>query len=106
MPISQLKIKTNVVKRIHKEHVGYLQEAETQQKRIDKLIANNADEADVKKQKEVLAETHQMIPDVKKRLAKAYEDLQDALENIENADSNEVEEAKQVLSDIPADISE
>ncbi|KAK4518973.1 uncharacterized protein ATC70_009200 [Mucor velutinosus] len=50
MPLSPLKIKTNVVKRISKEHAGYLKEAETQQKRIDKLIAEGADEADVRKQ--------------------------------------------------------
>ncbi|KAL9537837.1 hypothetical protein MBANPS3_011420 [Mucor bainieri] len=50
MPLSPLKIKTNVVKRINKEHAGYLKEAETQQKRIDKLIAEGADEADVRKQ--------------------------------------------------------
>lgn len=36
--------------RIHKEHLGYAKEAETQQKRIDKLIADGADEADVRKQ--------------------------------------------------------
>lgn len=35
---------------IYKEHIGYGKEAETQQKRIDKLIAEGADEADVKKQ--------------------------------------------------------
>ncbi|KAI8047959.1 tubulin binding cofactor A [Gilbertella persicaria] len=100
MPLSQLKIKTNVVKRIYKEHLGYAKEAEMQQKRIDKLIAENADEADIKKQKEVLAETHQMIPDVKKRLANAYQDLQNQLENAENADLDEFQEAQTVISEI------
>ncbi|CAO3623503.1 unnamed protein product [Mucor hiemalis] len=82
MPLSQLKIKTNVVKRILKERVGYAKEAETQQKRIDKLIADGADEADIRKQKEVLDETLQMIPDVEKRLAYAYEELQTLKENL------------------------
>jgi tubulin-specific chaperone A len=70
MPLSPLKIKTNVVKRydltntllpsaltnffennsIYKEHLGYGKEAETQQNRINKLIADGADEADVRKQ--------------------------------------------------------
>lgn len=48
---------------------------ESQQKRIDKLIADGADEADVRKQKEVLEETVQMIPDVKRRLAAAVQEL-------------------------------
>ncbi|KAI7898907.1 tubulin binding cofactor A [Cokeromyces recurvatus] len=100
MPLSPLKIKTNVVKRIYKEHLGYLKEAETQQKRIDKLIAEGADEADVRKQKEVLAETQQMIPDVKKRLANAYQDLQNQLENFENAAVDEIQEAQTVISQI------
>ncbi|EPB91767.1 tubulin binding cofactor A [Mucor circinelloides 1006PhL] len=98
MPLSPLKIKTNVVKRINKEHAGYLKEAETQQKRIDKLIAEGADEAD----KEVLGETNQMIPDVKKRLANAYQDLQNQVENSENADIDELQEAQTVLSEISA----
>ncbi|KAG2203538.1 hypothetical protein INT46_011443 [Mucor plumbeus] len=99
MPLTPLKIKTNVVKRISKEHFGYLKEAETQQKRIDKLIADGADEADVRKQKEVLGETKQMIPDVKKRLANAYQDLQNQVENSENADIDELQEAQTVLSE-------
>ncbi|KAI7877699.1 tubulin binding cofactor A [Lichtheimia hyalospora FSU 10163] len=99
-PPRDLKIKTNVVKRIHKEQIAYGKEAEQQQKRIDKLIADNADEADVRKQKEVLNETLQMIPDVKRRLAEAYKNLQDAVEDPQNAGTTELEEARSVLSDI------
>ena len=40
----------NIYISIYKEHIGYGKEAEYQQKRIDKLIAENADEADVRKQ--------------------------------------------------------
>lgn len=35
---------------IYKEHIGYGKEAEVQQNRINKLIAEGADEADVRKQ--------------------------------------------------------
>ncbi|CEG69046.1 hypothetical protein G6F70_005952 [Rhizopus microsporus] len=104
MPISQLKIKTNVVKRIHKEYLSYEKEAEHQQKRIDKLIAEGADEADVRKQKEVLDETFQMIPDVKKRLATAYQDLQNQIENGENTDLDELQEAQSILSEISTEV--
>ncbi|GAA5809974.1 hypothetical protein MFLAVUS_003389 [Mucor flavus] len=102
MPLSPLKIKTNVVRRIHRESIGYAKEAITQQERIDKLIAEGADEYDVRKQKEVLGETLQMIPDVKKRLANAYQDLQNQLENAENADIDELQEAQTVISEIAA----
>ncbi|KAL1931732.1 hypothetical protein VTP01DRAFT_9875 [Rhizomucor pusillus] len=110
MTLRELKIKTNVVKRyiacdsIYKEHIAYGKEAEQQQKRIDKLIAENADEADVRKQKEVLDETLQMIPDVKKRLAAAYKELQDKVENPEYAGSTELEEARTVLAEIDPEL--
>ncbi|KAI8138001.1 tubulin binding cofactor A [Fennellomyces sp. T-0311] len=100
MTLRELKIKTNVVKRIYKEHIAYGKEAEQQQKRIDKLIAENADEADVRKQKEVLEETLQMIPDVKKRFAKAYQDLEDKVEDPQYEGSTELEEARTVLAEI------
>lgn len=61
--------------RIAKEQISYGKELESQQKRVDKLIEEGADEADVRKQKEVLEETVQMIPDVKRRLAAAYQEL-------------------------------
>ncbi|KAI9277833.1 tubulin binding cofactor A [Sporodiniella umbellata] len=103
MPLSQLKIKTNVVKRIHKEHLSYFKEAENQQQRIDKLVADGADEADVRKQKEVLEETFQMIPDVKKRLAAAHQDLALQIENGNNTDATELQEAQNTLSEISPD---
>jgi hypothetical protein len=61
--------------RITKEQISYAKELESQQKRVDKLISEGADEADVRKQKEVLEETVQMIPDVKRRLDTAYQEL-------------------------------
>ncbi|RCI05591.1 hypothetical protein CU098_013636, partial [Rhizopus stolonifer] len=88
---------------IHKEHLSYLKEAESQQKRIDKLIADGADEADVRKQKEVLEETFQMIPDVKKRLAAAHHDLETQVENGDNTDTSELQEAQVTLSEISAE---
>ncbi|KAI9496561.1 tubulin binding cofactor A [Zychaea mexicana] len=99
MTLKELKIKTNVVKRIYKEHLAYGKEAQDQQKRIDKLIEENADEADVRKQKEVLEETFQMIPDVKQRFAKAYKDLEDKVEDPQYEGSDELQEARTVLAE-------
>lgn len=50
-------------------------EVTKQQERIDKLVERGADDADVRKQKEVLEESVQMIPEVKRRLATAYQEL-------------------------------
>ncbi|SAL99541.1 hypothetical protein [Absidia glauca] len=104
MTLKELKIKTNVVVRINKEQGAYEKEAETQQKRIDKLIADGADEADVRKQKEVLEETFVMIPDVKQRLVKAYKDLQDKAEDPQYEGSEELQQAQSVLSSIDPDM--
>lgn len=45
-----------------------------------------------------------MIPDVKKRLAKAYQDLEAQVENGDNVDANELQEAQITLSEISADV--
>ncbi|GAB5589635.1 hypothetical protein Unana1_04535 [Umbelopsis nana] len=102
MSFRELKIKTNVVKRIAKEQISYGKELESQQKRVDKLIEEGADEADVRKQKEVLEETVQMIPDVKRRLAAAYQELFSMVADPKYAGSEELEEAKQVLAEVEA----
>ncbi|KAJ1554118.1 hypothetical protein HK405_005961 [Cladochytrium tenue] len=72
----ELKIKTGVVRRLTKELAAYHNEATKQQERIDRLVANGADEYDVRKQQEVLEETHQVIPDTRQRLATAREELE------------------------------
>ena len=45
-----LKIKTGVLKRISKELAAYSKEQSSQQARIDKLISNEADIHDIRKQ--------------------------------------------------------
>ncbi|KAH6592870.1 hypothetical protein BASA61_004419 [Batrachochytrium salamandrivorans] len=63
--LRELKIKAGVVKRTSKEYHAYMKESTTQQARIDALIARSADDADIRKQREVLEETTQMLPDTK-----------------------------------------
>ncbi|KAJ3300079.1 hypothetical protein HK104_004801 [Borealophlyctis nickersoniae] len=77
MSLRDLKIKTGVVKRTAKELAAYRKEAEKQQERINKLIADGADDADIKKQNEVLEETNQMFPDCNRRLVAAHKELTD-----------------------------
>ncbi|KAJ3016702.1 hypothetical protein HKX48_003906 [Thoreauomyces humboldtii] len=101
--LKKLKAQTGAVKRIGKDLSYYDQEAVTQQARIDKLISSGADEHDVRKQREVLDETHQMMPDGKKRLAAAHRDLKDLLDKFlkdatpEAAASDEIVAAQQLL---------
>ncbi|CAG8481109.1 2568_t:CDS:2 [Paraglomus brasilianum] len=102
MSLKDLKIKTNIVKRIHSESKSYATELEYQQKRIDKFIEENRDEYDIKKQKEVLEETLKMIPDCKNRLQKAYQELQN-LVNINNPSwegTDELAKAKETLETV------
>ncbi|KAJ3011345.1 hypothetical protein HKX48_006875 [Thoreauomyces humboldtii] len=103
--LKKLKAQTGAVKRIGKDLSYYDTEAAQQQERIDKLVSSGADEHDVRKQKEVLEETHQMMPDGKKRLAAAQRDLKDLLDSFlkdaspEAAASEEIVAARQLLQE-------
>ncbi|CAM0140150.1 hypothetical protein VKS41_005826 [Umbelopsis sp. WA50703] len=101
MSLRDLKIKTNVVKRYMKELKSYDVELVNQQERISKLIKSGADDADVRKQKEVLEESVQMIPEVKRRLATAYQELRTLITDPQYNGTNELEEAQKVLDDEP-----
>ena len=46
----QLKIKLGSLKRLNKEYLSYVKEAETQKAKIDQLKAENAEEYTIKKQ--------------------------------------------------------
>ena len=63
--------------RLVKEMNMYKKEVDAQQARIDKLKAEGADAADIKKQAEVLEESANMIPDTHKRLEAAQHELQE-----------------------------
>jgi len=73
----QLNIKSGVAKRLLKEHVLYAKEAEEQQRKVDKLIADNAEGWDIRSAKKILEESHRMIKDSDNRLGKAVQDLRE-----------------------------
>ncbi|KAJ3176349.1 hypothetical protein HK101_010452 [Irineochytrium annulatum] len=77
----ELKLKSGIVKRLGKELKSYEEESVKQTARIEKLVQSNADEHDVKKQKEVLDETTQILPDTKRRLTEAVGQLQQVVDN-------------------------
>jgi len=70
-----LKVKVNVVLRLEKELLRYGEEATAQAAVVAGMRARDADEHDVRKQVEVLAEAEMMVPDTARRLQKAVEDL-------------------------------
>ncbi|KAF8461159.1 hypothetical protein JB92DRAFT_3072668 [Gautieria morchelliformis] len=55
----------------------YKQEAEDQQRRVDKYIADAADEWDIKNQQKLLVESQKMIPETQKRLGTAVSELRE-----------------------------
>ena len=70
-----LKIKVAVVLRLEKELLRYGEEASAQAAKVSAMRAREADEHDVRKQVEVLAEAEMMIPDTARRLQAATADL-------------------------------
>ncbi|KAL1919378.1 uncharacterized protein VTP21DRAFT_2071 [Calcarisporiella thermophila] len=100
MTVRELKIKTNVVKRFNKELALYHKEADDQRLKIDQMITDKADEYDIKKQKEVLAETLAIIPDVRNKLQIAYRELTEMTTNPAYEGTQELVEAKDVLEQV------
>lgn len=101
--LKTIKIKTGVVKRVAKEKVVYEREVEEQKEKIQKLKQDGKDEYDIRKQEEVLQECLMMIPECKRRLAKAFEDLDNIVNN--EVDLKETEEylaAKNILNEAKA----
>ncbi|KAG0082612.1 hypothetical protein BGZ93_008388 [Podila epicladia] len=99
MSTRDLSIKTNVLKRLAKEQVFYNEEKQRQQKRIDDMVAKDPENYDIKKQREVLDETLDMLPDVERRKKVAHQELASLVTNI-NPDlktSKEYEDAVQAL---------
>ncbi|GES82034.1 tubulin-specific chaperone A [Rhizophagus clarus] len=100
--LRDLKIKTGTVKRLFNDEKSYRKEGESQQKRIDKLISEGADEHDISKQKEVLQESLNMIPDCHNRLMEAQKQLQKLLENKDASweGTEELKQAEDILEQI------
>ncbi|KAL4067344.1 tubulin binding cofactor A [Scleroderma yunnanense] len=80
----QLKIKVGATKRLLKEHILYGKEAEDQKRKLDKLIAENAEEWDVKSARRILEESQRMIKDSDDRLGKAVQELRTIVSSVKN----------------------
>lgn len=91
--VKQLKIKAGAVKRINREYHSYEEELKTERDRLQKLSASGATEYSVKKQQDIIQESISMLPNTKKRLQDAVEDLQAFLqEQASNAELTQRDE--------------
>lgn len=98
--IKQIKIKTGVVKRLAKEKISYEKEADQQRKKVEDLKASGGEEYYVRKQEEVFQECLMMVPDCRRRLAKAVDDLGKVIDNEKDlSETGEVIEAVKILAE-------
>ncbi|KAI0348160.1 tubulin binding cofactor A [Trametopsis cervina] len=102
--IRQIKIKSGSTKRLFKEHKSYVVEEEQQKIKLDKFIANGAEEWDIKNARKMLEESGKMIQDSTKRLGTAVQDLRQLLVSAEKnpdiAKNEEVLKAEEVLEEV------
>ena len=75
----QLKIQLGILKRMVKETQSYEKEVVDNESRVQKMKDDGKDPYDIRKQEEVLAESHMMIPDSKNRLETTIDSLENFL---------------------------
>merc|ERR1712176_1001404 len=92
----QLKIKTGVVKRLSKELVMYEKEVTDGEAKLVQMEEANKDPYDIKKYKEVVAESRAMVPDCRNRLKKAVQDLDILLEDTSLSEEAEFKAAQEI----------
>ncbi|CAD5208500.1 unnamed protein product [Bursaphelenchus xylophilus] len=83
--LQQLKIKTNVLKRLIKESEFYKKDAEKEKAKIKELEATDPNAYELKKMDEAYRETLQMVPVVERKIRTARDELVSYIK--ENADS-------------------
>ncbi|KAF9451382.1 tubulin binding cofactor A [Macrolepiota fuliginosa MF-IS2] len=97
----QLRIKSGVVRRYEKETLLYRNEVEALGKKLDKFIAEKAEDWDIKNTKRMIEESEKMIIDTKNRMDKATGELKDLVEQVKDrselAGSEELGNAQQLI---------
>lgn len=73
----QLKIKSGSAKRLYKEHKLYQKEEEDLTRKLNKFIADNAEDWDIKNTRRMLEESQRMIHDTSNRLGTTVQDLRE-----------------------------
>ncbi|EGN93194.1 hypothetical protein SERLA73DRAFT_190110 [Serpula lacrymans var. lacrymans S7.3] len=99
----QLKIKCGATKRLLKEHSLYRKEAEEQKRKHDKMVADGADEWDVRSAAKILDEAKRMIVDADTRLGNVVQELRSLIILVKQqpsfAEDEELIKAEEVLEE-------
>ncbi|GAU45625.1 hypothetical protein TSUD_254010 [Trifolium subterraneum] len=102
--VRSLKIKTSTCKRLVKELHSYEKEFEREAAKTTDMKDKGADPYDLKQQENVLAESRMMIPDCRKRLEAALEDLKgilaEFLEETDEKEGPEIDEARNTIVEV------
>ncbi|XP_022655036.1 tubulin-specific chaperone A-like [Varroa jacobsoni] len=70
-----IKIKSGIVKRLSKEVVAYEKESVREEERLAKMKQEGQEDSRIKLQEKVIQESRMMIPDCRKRLHAAWDEL-------------------------------
>ncbi|KAG9313989.1 tubulin binding cofactor A [Chiua virens] len=80
----QLKIKVGAAKRLLKEHNLYRNEAKDQETKVERMVAENGDEWDIKNATRILDESRRMIKDSGDRLEKVIQELKTLIDSVKS----------------------
>ncbi|KAJ4468538.1 tubulin binding cofactor A-domain-containing protein [Lentinula lateritia] len=77
--IRQLRIKSGAAKRLWKENTLYRKDTVDLQLKLDKMIADGAEEWDLKNAKRLVEESQKMVIDTSVRMGRAVGELRDVV---------------------------
>ncbi|CCH42939.1 Tubulin-specific chaperone A [Wickerhamomyces ciferrii] len=102
MAPSQLEIKTKALGRLIKEESLYQDELKAQEAHVEQLKSSGADQYDLKKQVEVLDDTKNVIPEIRKKIDEAQQSLEEFLKEYQGtedltASKENIELAQKIL---------
>ena len=99
----KLKILLNSLKRLKKEVTYYNKELIENESKLNKMIEENKDEYDIKKQQEITDETKMMIPNATKRLQDKIFEFENFMQdaqfdlNLDEETMKEINELSEIL---------
>ncbi|KAH0837956.1 tubulin binding cofactor A [Lanmaoa asiatica] len=106
----QLKIKVGAAKRLLKEHNLYKKEAEDHHRKLDRIVAENGEEWDIKNARRLFEESQRMIKDTGDRLQKAIQELKTLIDSVKSSpefsEDKELLEAEKDLTEATAQVSD
>lgn len=95
MAPTALQIKTSALSRLIKEEKLYAAELKEQEALVQSMKSLDADEYDLKKQEEILAESHRMLPEIAAKIKSHRDALKAYLD--ENPDEGDTAAARNLL---------